>query len=174
MSLHAAGDPAVRLALRVADQPRTQEHPEQEDEDGDHDRRTDRLGGHELPPQQHDHDDAEFEHQIGGSHFERHRRGKIGALAEHRPGERDGRIGTRGGCRSKRERGRNRPRPVVRQEPAHLAMRDNGLHHSREREPEDQRPQDLPPHGEGHLQRVQNRVHHDPCKRAFSAKALPR
>jgi len=49
---------------------------------------------------------------------------------------------------------------VIGQEAAHLGMRDDCLHHRREREAEDQRPQDFPSHGECHPESVQNRVHH--------------
>src|SRR5262249_15374838 len=43
---------------------------------------------------------------------------------------------------------------IVREEPSHLALRDDRLHGARERESEDERPQDLPEHPEGEAQRV--------------------
>ena len=40
-------------------------------------------------------------------------------------------------------------------------MGDDGLDHGRQRKTEDQRPENLPGHSEGHSQRVEYRIQHD-------------
>jgi hypothetical protein len=63
-------------------------------------RAAEELGEGELPAQQHRHDDAQLDDQVGGGELERHRRGEVGALAEDRPGQRHRRIRTRRGGRT--------------------------------------------------------------------------
>ena len=98
---------------------------------------------------------AELDHQVGGGELERHRGGEVGALAEERPGQ--GHRGVGAGRRGRAEAGgdRQRTRRVVRQEAAHLSLRDDGLDRRRQREAQDQRPEDLPEHPERERERVE-------------------
>jgi hypothetical protein len=49
----------------------------------------------ELPAQERQHDDAEFDDEISGCHFKRHGCGEIGTFAEQRAGKRHGCIRAR-------------------------------------------------------------------------------
>jgi hypothetical protein len=93
VAFHAAGNALVRLVLGLFEKVPAEKHPKEEDQENDHQRRTDELGQRELPAQQHQHDEAELEDEIGGRHLERHRGCEIRALAEDRAGERHGRVG---------------------------------------------------------------------------------
>ena len=82
----------------------------------------------DLPTQQRKHDDAEFEDEIGGGHFERHRRGEVRAFAEDRAGQSHCRVGARRRRCPEGESGPYRAGPVVWQELADLPMRDDSLY----------------------------------------------
>src|ERR1700730_15167561 len=56
-------------------------------------------------------------------------------------------------------------RAIIRQKPAHLLMRDGGLHDGGECEAEDQRPEDLPSHGQRHFQCAYDCIDHSPLPR---------
>jgi hypothetical protein len=53
-----------------------------QDQENDHERCADEFGQRELPAQEHQHDDAQLDDEIGGSHLERHRGREMRALAE--------------------------------------------------------------------------------------------
>src|SRR6202790_5109153 len=98
---------------------------------------------------------------------------KWAPLAEQRAGNRDRRIGARRrGC-PQRERGRNGTRPVVGQQAGHFPMRNHRLHYRRQCEAENERPQDLPSHGERHAEGAQDGINHrkPPLKYLRKARA---
>ena len=150
---HSTGDAFVGLHLGLFEKLTAKKPTEQNNQQSDHDRCADEFGQRELPAQERQHDDAEFDDEIGGGHFERHGRGEISALAEQRASNRYGRIRARRRRGPKSESRRNRTRPVVRQEPSHFPMGNNRLHNCGECEAKNQRPQDLPSHGERHAER---------------------
>jgi hypothetical protein len=92
VAFHAAGNALVRLFLGLFEKVPREKHPEEKGQENDHERCADEFGQRELPAQQHQHDDAELDDEIGGSHLERHRSCEIRALAKDRAGERHCRV----------------------------------------------------------------------------------
>jgi hypothetical protein len=123
-------------------------------------RAADELGGRKLPSHQHGHNDPELEHQIGGGELECHGGDEVAALAEDRARESHRRIGAGRAGSAERARDQDRARRSIGQQAAHLAFGDDGLDHARERKAQDQRPEDLPTHGEGHRKRIKERLSH--------------
>jgi len=120
VTFHAAGNALVCLFLCFFDKVPAEKHPEEKDQQDDHERCADEFGQRELPAQERHDDDAELEDKIGGSHLERHRGREMRALAEERTGERHCRIGARRrGC-AERESSRDRTRAIIRQKPCFL------------------------------------------------------
>ena len=112
----------------------------------------------ELPAEQQRQDDAELDDEVGGGDLERHRRGEVRALAEQRAGQRDGGVGARRRRRAE-ARWRRRGCAAGRHPAAGRSTRtDDRLDDRRQREAEDQRPQDLPRHRAGDPQCVQDGV----------------
>src|SRR6266542_17612 len=146
----------------VAVNPAGERSPEQQGEEGDHQRPADELGHGELPAEQHREDDAQLDHQVGGGELEGHRGGEVGALAEDRAGQGDRGVGARRGRRAKPAGGRQRAGRVVGQQPAHLGLGDDRLHRPGQGEAEDQRPEDLPEHRERERERVPDGTQHRP------------
>ena len=96
---------ASRLALE-----RRRDEPAQEDgHHGDQHQPADELGERELPPDQHPHDHAELDHEVGGGELEGQRARRGGALLEQRLGDRDGRVAARRAGRSQACGQRERP-----------------------------------------------------------------
>jgi hypothetical protein len=93
VAFHSTGDASIGLCLGLFQKLATEKPTEEKNQQSDHDRRADEFGQRELPAQEHQHDNGEFNDEIGGGHFERHGGGEIGALAEQRAGERHGCIG---------------------------------------------------------------------------------
>ena len=100
----------------------------------------------------------ELDHQVGRGDLERHRGGEVRALAEQRAGQRHRRVRARRRRGAEPGRDRQRARPVVAEQPHHRGPPHHGLDHRRQREPEDQRPGDLPRHRPGDRQRVPDGV----------------
>ena len=69
-------------------------------------------------------------------------------------------------CQSRRDR----TRAIIRQELAHLLLRDDCLHDGGECEAEDQRPEDLPSHGQRHSECAHDCIDHPPLP-LFPVKA---
>jgi hypothetical protein len=154
MAFHPAGDASIRLLHGLIEKSPIEKHPEEDDEERDHDRSADELRQGELPTQEYEHDDAEFKHQIRRCHFERHCSREVGALSKHRARQRYCGIGARRRGRAEGKRDQDRARPIIRQHSAHLLVGDDGLHHGRERKAENKRPQDFPSHGDSHAKRA--------------------
>jgi hypothetical protein len=95
MTFHTARDSLFGLFLRLLEKVSIEEHPEEKDQQDDHDRGADEFSQGDLPTQQHEHDNAEFEDEIGGGHFEGHRGGEVRAFAEDRAGQSHGRVRAR-------------------------------------------------------------------------------
>ena len=95
MTFHTARDSLFGLFLRPLEKVSIEEAPEEKDQQDDHDRRADEFSQGDLPTQQHEHDNAEFEDEIGGGHFEGHRGGEVRAFAEDRAGQSHGRVRAR-------------------------------------------------------------------------------
>ena len=158
VALHRAGHAEVGLLPRLAQQPVPQHEPEQHGDDHDHDRAADELGHGELPAHEQGQDHPELDHQVGRGDLERHRRGEVWrpcgtATAPARPPR------TSTTTRPPRAgRPRERARPVITQQPDDRGLPRQGLDHRRQREPEDQRPGDLPRHRPGDGQRVHDGV----------------
>ena len=125
----------------------------QQHEQHDHDRAADELGQRELPADQHPQDDTKFQHQIGRGELERHGSDEIAALAEDRPRQRDGGIGTRGG-RGAEPTGDARSSASGCQAAAGASRlwSRRPARHPTARSPGPV-PTNLPPHGEGHRER---------------------
>ena len=159
VALHPPEQAAVRFRARLLDQLPLEEDAEEQRQQHDHDRPADELAECELPAEQQCHDDPELDHQVRGGKLECHRRGEVGALAEQRARQRDGgvRARRRGGAEAGREA--QRARRIVGHQPPHLALRHHRLHRPRQREAEDQRPEDLPEHAEGEAERVEQLGH---------------
>ncbi len=155
MALHAASDALLGLRFRLREQARREEEAEEQDNDDDHQQPARQLGERELPAHENDENDAQLDHQVGRGDLEGHGGGEMGALCEDRARQSHGGVGAGGGRGAEQGGADDRARAIVGQEPAHLGMRDDRLHHGREGEAEDQRPQDLPAHGEGHGEGVQ-------------------
>src|SRR5262249_10024989 len=134
--------------------------PEQQREDHDHEDPPNELGRGELPGDQDGEQDAELDHEVRRGELEGHRRGEVGAAAEERSCEGDGRVGARRGRCAEAARDRERAGRVVGEEARDLALRDDRLDDAREREAEDQRPQDDPRHAGRDRQGVCDRVDH--------------
>jgi hypothetical protein len=86
VAFHATHDAFVGLLLSLFEKVPVEKHSEEKDQQDNHDRGADEFRQGELPTQQRRHDDAEFEDEIGGSHFECHRSREVRALAEQRAG----------------------------------------------------------------------------------------
>ena len=125
----------------------------------DHHRPAGEFSQRELPAHQQRKDDAQFDDQVGRGDFEGHRGGEARALAEQRASQRHRGVGA--GRRRDAERGGpgQRPRPVIAEQPDDRGPADDGLNDRGQREPEDQRPGDLPRHRPGNRQRLPHRVH---------------
>jgi hypothetical protein len=154
VTLHAAEHAPVRLVTRLVDQPPLEEDAEEQRHKDDHQRPADELAERELPAEQQRHKDPELDHQVRRGELERHRRREIRALAKQRARKRNGGVGAGRGGGTKAAGDPNRARRVVRHEPTHLPLRHHGLHCTREREAEDQRPEDLPEHPERERERL--------------------
>jgi hypothetical protein len=146
--------PPVRLLARLLDQAALQDQPEDDREHHDHQRTADELAEHELPAEQEPDHDRQLGDEVRGGDLERHRGGEVGAAPEERARERDRGIGARRGRRAEHCCLRERARPVVRQQPLHLLLRDDCLDDAGEGKAEDQRPQDRPEHPERERERV--------------------
>jgi hypothetical protein len=155
--LHLADDPFLRLILRLRHEAPREKRAEEDCQEDDHEGSAHELGEGELPTKQDDHDDRQLDDEIRGCDLEGHGRREARSLAEHRARDRDRgiRAGRRGGAESTRD-GQG-PRPVVPEEPRHLALGDHGLDHPGDREAEDERPEDLPEHRERHPEGVTER-----------------
>ena len=139
----------LRLSARLVDETALEEDAEEQRDEDDHQRSADELADDESPAEQQRHDDAELDHEVRRGDLERHRSREVRAFAEERARERDrGVRAARRGC-SETACDEERARRVVGQEPAHLALRHDGLHDRRESEAEDEGPEDLPRHPEG-------------------------
>ncbi len=154
MALHRADQTPVGLLARLVDQPLLQEDPERDRDEDDHQRAADELADDELPAHQQPEHDPELGDEVGRGDLERDRSGEVGAAAEERPGERDRRVRARRRGRAEAGRDRQRLRAVIRHQSTHLLFRDDGLDETREREAEDQRPENLPEHPERERERV--------------------
>src|SRR5581483_1486200 len=178
MAFHRAEEALLGLRTRLLDEPPAQEDPERESDQHDHERTADELSDHELPAEQQSHDDAELEDEVRRGDLEHHRRREVRALAEERPIERGGRVGARRRRGAERGRGRERARRIGGQEAPHLLLRDDGLDEPGQREPEDQRPEDLPGHpareGQGPDDLVPDRDAEDHEECAPSGSPRPR
>lgn len=157
MAFHRSGDPLCGLIAGRVDEPRAHEQPEQGGEHHDHQRAADEFGGGELPAHQQRQDDAQLRHEVGRTDLERHRGGEVGALAEQR---------SRQGHRGIRARRRGRPQPGGHRQGARAVIAHqrhdrraphDGLHHRREGEADDQRPQNFPCHRTRERQGVPDR-----------------
>ena len=96
MPFHAAGNAAVRLLLRFADELRPDEQAHEDDQQDHHDDpATPRRGG-KLPAEQDHEDDAELGDEIGRGELEGHGGGEIAALAKDRAGDRHRGVGAGG------------------------------------------------------------------------------
>jgi hypothetical protein len=93
MSLHAAYQPEIGLSFRLGDPLPRHDGAQHDGHQRNHYQASCELGGDELPPDQDDHNDAEFDDQIGRGELERHRRDEIGPLTKYRTGQRDSRVG---------------------------------------------------------------------------------
>src|SRR5258708_12757962 len=88
MAFHSTGDASIGLCLGLFQKLSIEKPTEENNQQSDHYRCTDEFGQRELPAQERQHDDAEFEDKIGRAHFERHGSRKVGALAEYTPADR--------------------------------------------------------------------------------------
>ena len=131
---HHAEQPSLGLRARRLDHPRPKEHTEQDGEDHDHDHAADELGERELPSDENDEKDAELDHEVRRREFERHRRGEVGAFAEQRACERYRGVRARRRCCAQRRGDGETTRRVVREKPAHLGFRHDGLNDGRQGE----------------------------------------
>ena len=157
--LHRPGQSLVRLLARAASMSsRARTAGTSTATSDDHDRAADELGQGELPAQQQRHDDAQLDDEVGRGDLEGHRRGEVAPLRNSDRAsataayEHDDEAAPRPG------RQRQRARPVVAEQPDDRLPPDHRLHHRRQREPQDQRPEDLPGHRAGHGQGVTDRV----------------
>jgi len=175
VAFHLAGDAALRLAARLRDQAGAQEPAEQQRQQADHQHAADELGQGETPAHQQRQQDAELEHQVGGSELEGDRGGEIGALAEQRSRDRDGGVGAGRGRRAEHSGPQQRPGRGVRQGLGHARLRHGHLDHGREQEAEADAPEDLPSHQQRHAQGLpcltqqSLRLHDSRCSREWPA-----
>jgi len=154
---HPPPGAAVGVLARLFDQAPAQERAEGECEQDDDERAAEELGQRELPAEDERHDDPQLDDEVGRSELERHRGGEVRPLAEQRARERDGRVGARGRRGAEADRDTDRSRRVIRQQAPDLGLGDGRLDDGRERESEDQRPQDLPEHAERERERIDDR-----------------
>jgi hypothetical protein len=84
VAFHSTFDAPVGLCLGLVQKLAIEQPTEEKNQQPDHDRCADKLGQRDLPVQECQHNDAEFEDKISGGHFKRHGRGEIGALAKQR------------------------------------------------------------------------------------------
>jgi hypothetical protein len=103
---HRAEPAACCLDAGLVGEPAGQQQTEEQSEQDDHHRAADEFAEGELPAEQERHHDPELDDEIRRGKLEHDRRGEVGALAEERARERDGRIRARG--RGDAERGRGR------------------------------------------------------------------
>jgi hypothetical protein len=111
--LHAPRNAFLRLVFCGVNELRPQKHAEKESENRDHDRRGDHLSDHEMPSHEHDQDDTQFKHQVGGRHLECHGGREVRALAKDRSRNRNGRVGAGRGSGPECKRDADRARAVV-------------------------------------------------------------
>jgi hypothetical protein len=129
VAFHRARQAAGGLLAGLAEQPVAQEDPEPRGEDDDHERAAGEFGERELPAHQQREDHPKFDHQVGGSDLERHRRGEVSAFAEQRAGQRDRRVGARRGRGTKPGSDRKRAGPVIAQQPGDRGPAHHRLDH---------------------------------------------
>ena len=171
-------NPAFGLLAGRVDQPRAHEQPEQHREHHDHQRTADELRGGELPTHQQSQDDAQLHHQVGRADLEGHRGGEVSAFAEQRTGQRHRGIRARRRRRTQPGRDGQGAGPVITQQGHDGRSAHDGLHHRRESEAQDQRPQDLPCHRTCQRQRMSYCVCHSTSQqntpRGYSPSYDPR
>ena len=151
---HRAREALRGLLSRRVDQLRADEEPEEHGHQDDDDRTADELRERELPTEQQRQDDAQLDDQVGARDLEDDRRDEARPFAEQRARHRHGGVRARragdaqpgglGECR----------RPIVAEHARDGLAAYDGLDDRRQREPEDQRPGDLPGHRPGHLECV--------------------
>jgi hypothetical protein len=95
VAFHGPGQALAGLLAGGLDQAVTDEQPERDSHEHDHDRAADEFRQGELPGDQQRQDDAQLDHQVGAGDLEGHRGGEAGALAEQGTGQRHRRIGAR-------------------------------------------------------------------------------
>ena len=159
MAFHRPGQPPISLSAGGVNESRAHEKPEQHSQHHDHQWAADELRRSELPAHQQSQDDAQLHHQIGRTDLEGHGRGEVGALAEQRPGQGHRRIRARRGRCAQSRRDSQGARPIVTQQSHDGRSTHDGLHHCRQRETQNQRPQDLPRHRPRQRQRMPDRSH---------------
>ena len=147
MTLHGAGEASARLRPSAIEQLLAQGQPEEHRQEHDHDGAADELSHRELPSNQQRQDHTQFDDQIGGCDLEDHSGGKAGSCPKQCARQCHGRIGTRRRCRPEAGGDNQRARPIVTQPLLDRGSPHDGLHDSRQCEPQDQRPQNLPCHG---------------------------
>jgi hypothetical protein len=134
VALHPTEQSTVGVHARLLDQTLLQKDAEGERQEHNHEWPADELAERELPAEQQGHDDPELDHEVRRGELECHRRREIGALTKKRPRKGDRRVGTRRGGGAETGGDCKRPWRVIRKQQAHLAFRDDRLHHPRERE----------------------------------------
>ena len=82
VTFHAAGNALVRLFPGLFEKVLAEKPPEEKDQENDHERCADDFGQRELPTQEHQHDDAELEDEIGGGYLKGHCGREIRSVAE--------------------------------------------------------------------------------------------
>src|SRR4029077_2749333 len=170
VSLHAASEPFVGLTAGFVHHPRAQGVLEDHRQDPDHQQPARELRGHELPAQQDEQNDAELEDEVRAGELEEDCVGEGRAPAEQSACYGDGRIGAaRARCAEEGREGD--PAEVV---PAQGAddrlLGDDGLHDRGDDEAERERPEDLPEHEEGHLERLADCVEDKHDSYAFTRR----
>jgi hypothetical protein len=143
-----ADDPFLETLSRAVHQGRAHHETAGEREEHDHDRSTDELGRGELPTHQDQEDDAELDHQVRRREHEHHGGHEVGAFLKQRLCHRGRRIGTTRRHHAESRCTRHRLRAVISEHAFHVVSRHERLHHSGERETQDERPQRLPEHEE--------------------------
>ena len=134
------------LELQPARDEQAQQHGHQRDQH----QPADELGERELPPDQHPHEQAELDHEIGGGELERERAGSRCAGGEQRSGDRDGGVGAGRGGGAEPGRRRDTAEPAVAERALDPLARNPRLDDPGEGEAQHQRP----PHVPGHQERV--------------------
>src|SRR5713226_2304286 len=134
--------------------PRAQGVLEDDREDRDHQQPARKLSRNELPAEQDQQHDAELEDEVGAGELEQDGVDEGRSPAKEPAGDGDRGVGAAGAGGAEERRERYAAKVVLAERTDDRLLGDDRLHDRGDDEAKRERPQDLPEHEEGHLQRL--------------------